>query len=398
MRHRTRLGEGQGWNAPIVFLVLAACGGDGARDIVGPPPPTNIIVEVVDGDAQIDTVAQQLAVPIRVRVLTDAREPVRQQIVNFVVVSGGGSVFAGSALTDANGEALERWTLGTTAGAQTLEARAVDQDTGQPITLARITATALPGPAAAITLRRQDTTAFLNAALDLRAVIQGVTDAYGNAIADPVPTATGAGTYSVANGVLTATAEGDLSLTLRVDAASALVVVRARRDLRALATWRATYGCRNGYGRMSPTALEQRHGMSDWVLLSYDATLQVDSVRYGTGPMEPSMRYDAVVWVSGSAFGQWQKYQGAITDTLTQPILSTPLAFWQRPDSLVFRNAGTINNGGPASIAVRQGGGAYTGADWCFAVNNGLYEAGIFRGNDSQPATEGSFVPLLVQP
>jgi hypothetical protein len=67
------------------------------------------------------------------------------QLVNFHVVSGGGTVFAGSALTDDTGVAREVWTLGTTAGDQALEVRAVDQTTGEPITYARVTTTATPG-------------------------------------------------------------------------------------------------------------------------------------------------------------------------------------------------------------------------------------------------------------
>jgi hypothetical protein len=65
------------------------------------------------------------------------------------VTEGGGSVIAGSAQTNADGEARERWTLGPTAGEQILEARAVDQSTGDPIVFGRIAATAIHGPVAA---------------------------------------------------------------------------------------------------------------------------------------------------------------------------------------------------------------------------------------------------------
>jgi hypothetical protein len=68
------------------------------------------------------------------------------QLVNFVVVSGGGRVFAGSAVTNDTGVAREVWQLGTTAGDQVLEVRAVEQTTGEPLVFATVTATATPGP------------------------------------------------------------------------------------------------------------------------------------------------------------------------------------------------------------------------------------------------------------
>lgn len=144
-----------------IALLVTACGGDSAAG--GSPHFAAGMVEVLQGDGQIDTVGQQLPVPIRIVVLdTNGASPtaglappegipvpVPGQLVNFVVVSGGGSVFAGAALTDSAGHAQEVWTLGPTAGAQCLEARAVDQATGQPITFAQVCATGLPGPLAA---------------------------------------------------------------------------------------------------------------------------------------------------------------------------------------------------------------------------------------------------------
>ena len=48
--------------------------------------------------------------------LDDDGESVHGQVVNFRVTAGRGSVFAGVAVTDADGYARERWTLGTVAG------------------------------------------------------------------------------------------------------------------------------------------------------------------------------------------------------------------------------------------------------------------------------------------
>src|SRR5439155_574668 len=65
---------------------------------------------------------------------------VKGQIVNFVVVSGGGSVFAGAAISGGDGIVQERWTLGL-SGPQQVEARAVDNGTGAKLTFAIFTAT-----------------------------------------------------------------------------------------------------------------------------------------------------------------------------------------------------------------------------------------------------------------
>ena len=42
--------------------------------------------------------------------------PVDNELVNFVVVGGGGSMFAGAALTNKKGIAKDFWTLGPEAG------------------------------------------------------------------------------------------------------------------------------------------------------------------------------------------------------------------------------------------------------------------------------------------
>src|SRR6266550_702111 len=62
------------------------------------------------------------------------------QAVGPLVVSGGGSVFAGAAITGADGIVQERWTLGA-SGPQRVEARAIDTQTGAKLTFAIFDAT-----------------------------------------------------------------------------------------------------------------------------------------------------------------------------------------------------------------------------------------------------------------
>jgi hypothetical protein len=106
---------------------------------------------VVSGDRQSDTVGTELPEPVVVRVTDDEGRAVQNQLVNFRVVAGGGSPFAGSSLTNQAGEARERWTLGKVAGEpQQMEARAVDPTTGAALVFATFNATAVAGAASKI--------------------------------------------------------------------------------------------------------------------------------------------------------------------------------------------------------------------------------------------------------
>ncbi|HAC06613.1 MAG TPA: hypothetical protein DCF71_12215, partial [Gemmatimonadetes bacterium] len=98
-------------------------------------------VLLLSGHEQVDTVGKQLADPLFVRVVNEDSIRVPNQIVNFVVTAGEGRVFAGSALTDSLGEAREVWTLGPMADSvQSVEARAVNTQTGAPLVFATFTA------------------------------------------------------------------------------------------------------------------------------------------------------------------------------------------------------------------------------------------------------------------
>ena len=72
-------------------------------------------LEVTGGDEQTGLGGEELPNPIVVRV-TGPDGPAPGILINFVVTTGGGHVFAGSALTNSAGEAKERWTLGAEGG------------------------------------------------------------------------------------------------------------------------------------------------------------------------------------------------------------------------------------------------------------------------------------------
>jgi hypothetical protein len=114
-----------------LLVGLVACG-DPADPSSGPVAS----VAIVSGDLQKGPAGAELPNPLVVRVLDEEGKPVAGQVVNFRVVAGGGSVFAGSGISNADGRVQERWTLGVYADTQRVEARAVDATTGEPIVFA----------------------------------------------------------------------------------------------------------------------------------------------------------------------------------------------------------------------------------------------------------------------
>ncbi|MDZ4864164.1 MAG: kelch repeat-containing protein [Gemmatimonadota bacterium] len=192
---------------PLVPLALIwACAGDPTS-----PRPTGPVVAyvIVSGNGQTGTVGQDLPQPIRV-LATDANDqPVPNVVVNFVTTGGGGSVFAGSALTDAAGIAAEIWTLGTVAGSpQTLEVRAVDA-AGVRHVYGLFTATAVAVvPTAIVAVAGDGQTADAGAAVAVPPSVR-LTDQFGNLVPNQIVTfAVGSGGGSVTGGSATTNAQG----------------------------------------------------------------------------------------------------------------------------------------------------------------------------------------------
>jgi hypothetical protein len=128
-----RLGR---WTLLAALLLVASCT-DTSNAPSGRGLP--ISLSVFSGNGQNGTVGQELPLPIKVLATDGNNQPIANQVVNFVVTAGGGSVFAGTALTNVNGIAAEVWRLGTVAGSvQTVEVRAVAPDgTPSPFLRAR---------------------------------------------------------------------------------------------------------------------------------------------------------------------------------------------------------------------------------------------------------------------
>jgi subtilisin family serine protease len=104
-------------------------------------------VTVVSGDQQTGSPSSPLLAPLRAVVKTGAGATVQGVPVDWVVVTGGGTVDSATTTTDASGAVYNRWRLGPAGGQQSVRA-SVATLTGPPLTM---TATALVPPPGVIT-------------------------------------------------------------------------------------------------------------------------------------------------------------------------------------------------------------------------------------------------------
>jgi hypothetical protein len=168
--------------------------------------PASIVAQA--GDNQSATVDQDVAVTPTVLVTDVSGNPVKDVAVDFAVESGGGSVAGQHPKTDPNGlAAVSRWTLGITAGTNTLSATSSGL-TGSPVIF---TATGTPDVAVAgqSTANVPDGTILVQTVI----TIQG-RDQFGNALtsggSDVEVTVTGANS---ANATVTDNGNGTYSAT-----------------------------------------------------------------------------------------------------------------------------------------------------------------------------------------
>lgn len=141
------------------FAFALACTGD--RVALGPNVAPTPLLTIVPGggDNQTGVVGSSLRTPLVVK-LTGVSGALNGHVLNFVVTSGGGSVFAAAVQTGTpnSGPAVGQpgvgqntWTLGPTVGPQTVEARLVEPRTGQTLTQAIFRAVATAGSAVTLT-------------------------------------------------------------------------------------------------------------------------------------------------------------------------------------------------------------------------------------------------------
>ena len=164
---------------PAIIATLAISCSDSAA-----PPAVPGSLQIVSGYSQEGTVGSELHQPLKVRVLGQDANPIPGLQVNFVVTGGGGVLSSPSALTNNDGVAEDRWTIGkSTSENQTAQARvAVDESRGLLI-VARFQATPhadAPDTVRVVSGDGQSAVANTAAADSLLAI---VVDRFGN----PVP-------------------------------------------------------------------------------------------------------------------------------------------------------------------------------------------------------------------
>src|SRR5881396_1605795 len=161
------------------------------------------------GDGQTGTVGATLPTPLAVRVADQFNNPVAGVTVTWTPPSGSGAVNPPTSTTDGSGIATTRWTLGTAAGPQTVQATGA----GSPVTFS---ATATAGAAAQLTITTPPSaTATSGAPFNQQPVLQ-VRDGAGNSVG-------GAGrvvTAVVASGPAGATLSNATATTLASGAAT----------------------------------------------------------------------------------------------------------------------------------------------------------------------------------
>ena len=109
----------------VTAALVVACG---AGDLLLPGESRPAAIAVVKGNNQTAPEGQALADSLVVRVTDSQNRPVAQLPVVFVVTAGGGTAAPANAVTDNDGHAASRWTLGATAGVQAVEARVTGSD------------------------------------------------------------------------------------------------------------------------------------------------------------------------------------------------------------------------------------------------------------------------------
>jgi hypothetical protein len=120
-----RLGTGTGpYRVSAIWPGLETGGISGQEQVIqfdataGPAPPASLIIAT--GNNQTAAVNTLLPLPLSVRVADAFNNPVPDFTVTFVIGSGDGQLSVSQPTTNASGIASSTWTLGPTAGAQTV--------------------------------------------------------------------------------------------------------------------------------------------------------------------------------------------------------------------------------------------------------------------------------------
>lgn len=118
--------------AAALAAAATACGSD-----LTLPDATGVGLDLtkIRGDGQTGAVGEALPEPLVVRLASEAGQPASGRKVAFVLPDGSsGRLEPDTAVTNASGEALALWVLGTVPGEHLVEARLVTEGPGGPAT------------------------------------------------------------------------------------------------------------------------------------------------------------------------------------------------------------------------------------------------------------------------
>jgi len=159
----------------LALLSITACSSDSTS-----PTPVLTTISIASGGAQNAVVGSALASPIVAKVTDQSGNPISGIIVTFTPSASAGSVSAAQVTTDATGTASVTWTLGTTAGTDSMSV------TAGALTPATVVASAAPGAPAAMTIvAGNNQSAPIDSTLSTTLQVK-VTDQYGNVIPNAV--------------------------------------------------------------------------------------------------------------------------------------------------------------------------------------------------------------------
>ena len=401
-------------------------------------PPSFIDVANAASVSQSAAAGTPVAIPPAVRVVDQRGNAVSGVAVTFAVMSGGGSITGGNAVTGIDGVAtVGSWTLGLTAGANTLAA-ASGSLTGSPVTF---NATGLAGSAGAITIVGGDgQTATAGSAVAVAPSVK-VIDVNSNPVAGAVVTfsvlsgggsVTGATATTSASGVATVggwtlgTTAGTNQL-----AATSAGVTPVIFTATAIAGAASTVAINGGSGQSavagSPVAIAPSVRVTDangnavsGVAVSFAVASGGGSITGGNATTNSSGIAAVGSWTLGSSLGA-NSLTAVVASLSGSPLTFTATAIAGPPANIV-KQAGdaqnavagsnvtvapsvkvTSSNGLPlqgisVTFAVVLGGGSITNA--VALTNNagvatvGSWKLGNTAGANTLTASVGSLAPV----
>jgi hypothetical protein len=154
--------------------VLLSCSGDSPTGT----SPTPAQLQAAAGGGRTGTVGTALAAPLVVRATDASGRRMRGVAVSWSTLSGGGTLSTASSVTDDAGEARTQWTLGTTAGEQSVAA------TVQGLPPVLLTAVATPGSPASLRISAGNAQVGVVATAVPSIPTVQVTDRYSNPVQD----------------------------------------------------------------------------------------------------------------------------------------------------------------------------------------------------------------------